>query len=125
VTEADIEALEERLRLAMQRSDLDELEALLADDLLFTDHLGGTWGKQDDIAAHRARVVEIRSVHASEQRVRLLGGVAVVSVRLEIAGTFGGQAASGSFRFMRVWAPAADRRWQVVAAQSTLVAPPD
>ncbi|MFN8580217.1 MAG: nuclear transport factor 2 family protein [Gemmatimonadaceae bacterium] len=37
---ADVEALEARLVRAMQRSSLAELDALLADDLIFTDHLG-------------------------------------------------------------------------------------
>jgi len=40
-----IRELEHRLLNAMCNSDLEELDALLADDLVFTDHLGALWGK--------------------------------------------------------------------------------
>lgn len=101
-THTQIRELERRLRDAMRDSDLDELDALLADELIFTDHLGGLWGKADDLAAHRAGSIKVSRVEASQERVMLLDGVAAVSVRLAISGTFGGQEASGDFRFTRV-----------------------
>ena len=117
-----IQVLERRLLDAMRASALDQLDALLADDLVFTDHLGGLWGKRDDLAAHRSGVISIRALSASQERILVFDGAAVVSVLLEISGTFAGQEASGAFRFTRVWAPAAGGKWQLVAAQSTLVA---
>jgi ketosteroid isomerase-like protein len=121
-THLQIRELERRLRDAMRGSDLGELDALLADELIFTDHLGGLWRKADDMAAHRTGAIKVREVNASEERVMVLGGVAIVSVRLAISGTFGGREASGQFRFTRVWAQAGEGRWRVVAAHSTLVA---
>jgi ketosteroid isomerase-like protein len=118
----DIRHYEERLLRAMRASDLAELDALLADDLVFTDHLGALWGKQDDLAAHRSGAIEVETVAASDERIRLLDGAAIVTVRLEISGRFAGEPASGAFRFTRVWAPTGDGRWQVVTAHSTLVA---
>lgn len=122
LTYLQVQELERRLREAMRGSDLDELDALLADELIFTDHLGGMWGKADDLAAHRTGAIKVRQVEVSQERILLLDAVAVVNVRLAISGTFSGQEASGQFRFTRVWAPAGDGRWQVVAAHSTLVA---
>ena len=121
-THEQIRGLERALRDAMRASALDELDALLADGLIFTDHLGGLWGKQDDLAAHRSGVIHIDDLSASQERILVLDGAAVVSVLLEISGTFGGHEASGAFRFTRVWAPTAGGQWQVVAGQSTLVA---
>ena len=120
-THQQILELERRLRDAMRGSDLDELDALLADGLVFTDHLGALWGKQDDLTAHRVGAIRVRSVEASEERIQVHDGVAVVNVRLTISGIFSGQEASGDFRFTRVWVPGRDGRWQVVAAQATLV----
>ena len=117
-----IHELEQRLCEAMRASALDELDALLAEGLVFTDHLGGLWGKQEDLAAHRAGAIHIDSLSASDERIITLEGVAVVNVQLAISGTFAGQAASGRFRFTRVWAPASTGQWQVIAAHSTLVA---
>jgi ketosteroid isomerase-like protein len=119
--EDEIERLEQRLLDAMLLSDVDELDKLLADDLTFTDHEGGVWSKADDLAAHRSGAIQVDSVVASEQRVRVFDGVAIVAVRLAIVGTFGGYAASGAFRFTRVWVPSRGG-WQVVVAHSTLVA---
>lgn len=121
-THEQIQGLERRLQNAMRVSALDELEALLADNLVFTDHLGGLWGKQDDLRAHRSGLIHISALSASQEHVLALGGAAVVNVLLEISGTFAGQEASGTFRFTRVWAPTYEGQWQVVAAQSTLVA---
>ena len=106
----------------MQASALGELDALLSDDLVFTDHLGGLWGKKDDLTAHRSGAIHIDSLSASQERVLILDGAAVVKVLLEITGTFAGRDASGVFRFTRVWAQRQDGQWQVVAAQSTVVA---
>jgi hypothetical protein len=36
----DIQTLEERLRIAMLNSDVDALDELLSEELLFTNHLG-------------------------------------------------------------------------------------
>lgn len=123
--EDEIARLEERLLDAMLMSDLDELQELLADDLTFTDHEGGVWSKADDLAAHRAGAIQVDSVVASEQRIRIFDGVAIVTVRLAIVGTFGGHAASGAFRFTRVWIPSRHDGWQVVVAHSTRVAERD
>lgn len=54
-----IETCEERLRQAMLHSDVSTLDELLADDLLFTNHLGQLMTKQDDLKAHRTGMVKI------------------------------------------------------------------
>jgi hypothetical protein len=123
--EVDIARLEQRLLDAMLLSDVVELDALLADDLTFTDHEGGVWSKADDLAAHRSGAIRVDSVVASEQRIRVFDGGAIVTVRLAIVGTFGGHAARGAFLFTRVWIPSRYDGWQVVVAHSTLVAERD
>jgi hypothetical protein len=122
LTETQIAEYERRLRDAMLMSDIDELDELLAQDLTFTDHFGALWRKADDLAAHRAGVIRVESVVASDERIQLLDQAAIVSVRLDIAGRFAGVAANGAFRFTRVWAPTLGGKWQVVAAHSTLIA---
>jgi len=120
-THLQIQELERRLLDAMRNSDLDELDVLLADELIFTDHFGGLWGKADDLAAHRTGTIKVREVEASQERIQLLAGAAVVNVRLAISGRFSGQEASGELRFTRVWVVGREGRWQVVAAHSTVV----
>ena len=119
---AQIVELEEQLRSAMLESNVAALEELLAEDLFFTNHLGHLQGKTDDLAAHRSGVLTITSLEPSELRVRVLGGVALVSVRMSLTGTYAGAPANGDFRFTRVWANIGREKWQIVAAHSSLIA---
>ena len=52
--QSQIIELEERLRQAMLYSDVNELDALIAPELLFTNHLGQIFSKQEDLDAHRS-----------------------------------------------------------------------
>lgn len=119
---AEIRHYEQRLLSAMLRSDLDELDALLAENLVFTNHIGAIMSKHDDLTAHRTGMVKVEAVAASEERIQMLDGAAIVSVLLDISGRFAGVAANGAFRFARVWAATQSGEWQVVTAHSTLVA---
>ena len=122
LNEAQVLNAEERLRLAMMDSDVAQLNLLLADDLLFTNHLGHLLSKQADLAAHEQRLLTITELHASEQQVRIQGNVAVVSVRMRLTGTYHDAETHGDFRFTRVWAQSADGALQVIAAHSGVVA---
>jgi len=104
----------------MLQSDLAMLEKLLATDLIFTNHLGQQLGKADDLAAHKSGKVKIDEIISSEQRILISGNVAVVSVRMSISGIYDGAAASGHFRFTRVWENR-DENCQVIAAHSSLI----
>lgn len=121
-SEAAILACEEQLRLAMLRSDLAALDALLSPDLIFTNHLGQRLGKEDDLAAWRSGRLHIESLEPSEQKVSLTGNAAVVSVRMRIAGVYDGHPVNGDFRFTRVWALSAQNTWHVITAHSTAFA---
>ena len=120
-SESVIREYEARLRAAMRGSNVPVLEELLADRLVFTHHQGGTIGKADDLAAHRAGLIKITRMEPSDEHVLLLDGAAVVTVRMELAGTIAGSRADGVFRFTRVWAPGPHEGWQVVAGHATLV----
>jgi ketosteroid isomerase-like protein len=120
--QVQIVEVEDQLRAAMLSADVPALNELLAPDLIFTNHLGQLLGKSDDLAAYRSGVLKIAGLEPSEQHVRVLGEVAVVSVRMQVSGTYEGSPANGDFRFTRVWARSQQERWQIVAAHSVLIA---
>jgi len=120
--EAQIVDAEERLRTAMLGSDVSALDELLAPELIFTNHLGQLLGKEDDLAVHRLGMLKVKDLRPSEQRVRLNGDVAIVSVRMQLSGTYDGKPGNGDFRFTRVWALSPLKTWRVVAAHSGIVA---
>jgi ketosteroid isomerase-like protein len=122
-SQEQIVQVEDRLRTAMLSSDVAALDELLAPDLIFTNHLGQLLGKDEDLAAYRSGVLKVVCLEPSEQHVRALGDVAVVSVRMQLSGTYGDAPANGDFRFTRVWARSEQERWQIVAAHAGLIAP--
>lgn len=121
-SQAEIVEAEDRLRTAMLNSDVAALNELLSPELLFTNHLGQLLSKDDDLAAHRSGALKLMSLEPSEQHVRVLDDVAIVSVRMQLSGTYDGAPANGNLRFTRVWARTLDQRWQIVAAHAGLVA---
>jgi hypothetical protein len=56
---AIVEMLETRLQAAMLAGDVVELDDLIADDLIFTDHAGNRSDKAQDLAAHRSGTLRL------------------------------------------------------------------
>jgi ketosteroid isomerase-like protein len=119
--ESQIADAEDRLRTAMLHSDVDALSDLLAPELIFTNHLGQLQGKESDLDAHRSGILKIEKLVPSEQHITVIGEAAVVSVRVQLLGTYDGGPANGTFRFTRVWSRSPNKSWHVVAAHSGLV----
>ena len=115
-----IEEQELRLIEAMKNSNIEELNALLADELIFTGHTGALFTKENDLEAHRSGGVKIYSIDTSEQLIKVLDDTAIVSVLMEISGEFFGNTEVGFFRFTRIW-KSNGLNWQIVAAHSTQV----
>ena len=122
--ETGIRELEERLKKAMVASDVDALDALLADDLSFVDATGKVWTKADDLNGHRYGMQRIETLDVEDQSVRVYGSFAVTVTRVAISGTFGGAPFAGSLRYTRTWGQVSDKNggatWRVVAAQCGL-----
>ncbi|PSB15900.1 nuclear transport factor 2 family protein [Phormidesmis priestleyi ULC007] len=119
--ETQIINAEERLRQAMLASDVSILDELLATDIIITSHLGELLGKQDDLAAHESGLIKIHELNPSERQIQMHGEVAIVSVRMQILGSYDGSPANGDFRFTRVWAVSSSGTWQIVAAHIGMV----
>ena len=112
---------ESALRRAQLSGDVAALERLVDDELVFTGPDGNIYSKADDLNAHRQGWVRITRLEPSEERVQRFGDVAVISVRMEMEGSFKGAPFAGSFRYTRVWCRRADG-WRIVAGHVGAVA---
>lgn len=119
--ELQIKQYEERLKQAMLRSDVAALDELLAPDLSFSNHLGQLMTKQNDLQAHKSGILKINQITLSDQKIKIYGDVAVVTVQAHIIGSFAGAASEDNFRFTRVWAKSTSNAWQVIAGHSSIV----
>lgn len=109
-----LRACEAALRQAQLAGDVRELDRLIDDSLMFVGPNGAIYGKSDDLDAHRNGLIRITRLDPSEERIIRFGETAVVSVRMEMSGTFEGAAFAGPFRYTRVWREQAGD-WRIVA----------
>lgn len=116
-----ISAAEDSLRLAMLASDSGALERLLADELLFTNHLGQVLDKAADLAMHRSGKLVFERVDVSQFRLAGTAALPATSSRLHLAGTYDGAAFSADLRFTRVWRRDGEGRWQLAVAHSSAI----
>lgn len=115
-----LRACETAIRRAQLASDVATLDLLVDDALVFTGPDGAIYGKRDDLDAHRNGTVRITRLEPSEERIQRFGSIAVVSVRMEMAGTFRDAAFAGPFRYTRVWCERPEG-WRVVAGHVSAV----
>ena len=112
---------EAALRRAQVASDVAEIDRLVDEELVFTGPDGALYSKADDLEAHRTGMVRIARLEPSEERVQRFGSIAVISVRMDMAGSFRGEPFAGPFRYTRVWC-ARPEGWRVVAGHVSAVA---
>jgi len=116
--------LEARIRVAQLRADVPAMDALLADDLLFTGPDGTVGTKAQDLAAHQSGAVRFREHVPMELRVRRIGpAVAVTALRAQLTVEVAGTLVSGEYRYTRVWAREGSRDWRVVGGHVSAVPP--
>ncbi|MBD1907829.1 nuclear transport factor 2 family protein [Funiculus sociatus GB2-A5] len=117
-----IENLEEKLRQAMLSSDVAVLDELIADDLVWTMHTGKVVNKQFDLEMHSSGIFRFTSLDISDRQIHFYGDCVVVTLKMDAAGIYNGQAFSENFRFTRVWVQR-QNRWQIVAGHVSQVIP--
>jgi ketosteroid isomerase-like protein len=114
--------VEERLRQAMLASDVSVLDELIAPEIMIISHLGELLRKQDDLTAHKSGLFKIHELNPSEQHIQIHGEVAIVSVRMQVSGSYNSIPTNGDFRYTRVWAVSSRGTWHIVAAHIGMVA---
>ncbi|GAB6260944.1 nuclear transport factor 2 family protein [Photobacterium sp. R1] len=116
----EVRSAEEKLKQAMLTSDTDVLTDLLAEDLIFTNHLGQRLTRDDDLSVHASGQLNIQSIEVSDEMFYQVGTFTIVNVRTDITGTYDGEVANGRFRFTRIWLKK-NGKLQVKAAHSSLI----
>jgi len=119
--ESEIIKLEKELRLAMIAGDVEKLDELISDTLLFTAPSGAVATKQMDLDAHRSKIQKISALNVLEQQIMTYDNFAVVVSKMELVGTYGEMQISGQYRYTRVWLKT-DKGFKIVAGGVVVVA---
>jgi hypothetical protein len=97
----EIVHVEGQLQRAMIKNDVQALERLLHDDLVFTFYTGTIVGKQEDLASHASRTLQLTELAFVETPViRLYGETAIVTVKAHLKGTFQGTPIDSFYRYL-------------------------
>jgi ketosteroid isomerase-like protein len=117
--ETQIRESETRLYAAMSASNVAELDALIADDLMFSGPTGELATKAMDLELHRTGGTQFHELVPKALEVRVLSeDVALASAHIFLGGTYLGNTFAGDFRYMRVWRRG-ETGWQVAGGSVT------
>lgn len=112
--EEEIIKLEEELRLAMLAGDVDKLNSLISDSLIFIAPQGEIITKQMDLDVQKNKIQKLSELISSEQQVQIIDNCAIVTVKMKITGTFSNIDISGNYRYIRTWQKT-NNSWQIVS----------
>ena len=112
-----IQALEQDLLKSMKNCDIEKLDELLHNDLLFTLPNGQTITKAMDLDTYRSGNMKIKEITSSRQKINLIRNNAVVSAIMEMKGMYFEQSLDGKYRVLRVW-QLFENKWKVIAGSS-------
>lgn len=105
---------EEELRLAMIKSDVEKLDELIDESLVFVAPNGAVITKDMDLEGHKSGIQKITELLPSEQTMQLHDDCVVVTVKMDLTGTYNDTSISGQYRYIRVWSKFSDT-WKVIA----------
>ncbi|HLJ32997.1 MAG TPA: nuclear transport factor 2 family protein [Ktedonobacteraceae bacterium] len=111
----EIRDVERQLQQAMVKNDVQVLERLIHDDLVFIDVEGNVQGKRNDIESHASGAVVQTAVEFVEEPVmQVHGETAVVAVKAYVKVQLQGNPVEALCRYLRVWLFQGDR-WQIIS----------
>lgn len=104
MNQARVIEYEEMLRSAMLSNNIELLEELLSDELIFVNHLGQRLSKEEDINVHRSKSLDIAGMEVLEQEVKLFQELAVTITKIALNGALAtGESIGGEYSYTRVW----------------------
>lgn len=124
MTRAAIKHAEDSLRSAMLAGDVEALDRLIDDELVFIGPAGNLATKREDLDHYRTEAQRITSHKPRDLTITLFGDdLAVATVVVALEGQFKDRRFAGSYRYLRTWRRSHDGNWRIIAG--AVVAEPD
>lgn len=112
---------EQRLQAAQLSGDVETLDRLLDEQLVFTGPPDGEChpgAKQLDLHNHRSRTQIMTKLVQEDLTVIVEGSTGVTCFLGTLEGTFAGEPFAGRMRYTRTWAHTNEYGWRVLAAHA-------
>ena len=114
--ETGLREAERRLQRAQLASDVEALDQLIDDRLVFTGPDGQLYSKQDDLRVHRSGHQSMRRVDEEELTALVVGDTGVTWFLGTLEGTMAGEPFVARVRYTRTWTYAGGPGWRLLAA---------
>jgi ketosteroid isomerase-like protein len=115
----EVEALEEQWRLAQVAGDVPAIERLLAPDYLGISMTGQVTDRDQQLERIRNGHLILTKIVISDQKIKVVGAVAIVTCLAQIEGTNEGTPLNGRYRYTRIYRRYADGTWKVTNFEVT------
>ncbi len=121
--EEQLKKLETDRAAAAVKGDVATLEKQTADDYTFINLYGQMSDKSQMVTAFKTGQTKLTSDEVSDMKVRVYGNTAVITGKVDVAGTMAGKDTKAKIMFTRVYVKKGGQ-WQSVAFQQTRVSNP-
>lgn len=117
----EVEQLEEQWRVAQIAGDVATMDKLLSDDYVGISMTGQVNTKAQQLSRIRSHAFVLTKIDLGEMKVKLVGQVAIVTVRASVEGTNEGVPMNGVFRYTRIYQHLPDGGWKITNFEATRI----
>ena len=117
----EVEQLEEQWRTAQLAGDVAALDKLLSDDYVGISMTGQVNTKAQQLSRVRTHSFILTRIDLGEMKVKLVGQVAIVTVRASVEGTNEGVPMNGVFRYTRIYQHLPTGGWKITNFEATRI----
>ncbi|GGH12382.1 nuclear transport factor 2 family protein [Sphingobacterium alkalisoli] len=103
ITKNEIIEQENRLYEAITESNINTLEELLHDDLLFVIPSGDVITKEIDLRTYRDGTLKINTITPQIEALNIIEDMAVIIVSMKIMGSYNAEPFEAQYRYIRFW----------------------
>ncbi len=117
----EVEALEEQWRIAQLSGDVATMDKMMSDDYVGITMTGQVNTKVQQLNRIRDHSFVLTRIDLGETKVKLVGQVAVVTVRASVEGSYEGSPINGTFRYTRIYQRLPSGDWKVTNFEATRI----
>lgn len=118
-----VEALEEKWRVAQMAGDIATMDRMLSDDFIGISMSGQLNTKAQQLDRIRNHQLVITRLDLSDMKVKLVGEVAIVTSSAQVEGTSEGVSMQGVYRYTRIYQRLPSGEWKITNFEATRVRP--
>ncbi|MDI6522882.1 nuclear transport factor 2 family protein [Leuconostoc suionicum] len=121
INQEEIQILENKLNNAMIKHDINTLDNLLDDQVVFINHFGNMLKKSDDIQSHKNKDFDIESIEVLSNSVTLFKNTAISVSNTQVQAHFGNKKQTDHLIYNRVWQKGTNESIKVISATVTTI----